>query len=318
MLSDDDIRETVQMDEPNSYLRVALVLIGLLLLTTALLSGTEQPAENAPPPDLAKSPAAAGHSAEEKSHARAITVADVFGTVKVLKPGAAVDAPLAVNTPIQQGFQVSTAADSSASVEFEHDSTAIVGAHSRLIFERLELDANGARLTGMTLKHGLVTLRVVPQRHSAAQKDGSLETAVASATSPRADIYEIKFGDATATVAGKCRFRVDVKGAYVRVEVFKGELLFATPAQSVELGAGKSLEHRLGGTETAFNIHSGIVKDPWDNWASAEEQKVLNEPKQTAGKGQQPEDLDAMIRQRHWESSSPGDRGQPTPSRRRY
>ncbi len=311
MWSRDNTREEVQIPGPNSLLRAILALAGLLLLPPALLHGANPPAESASAPELAN--AAAGHTAEEKSRARAVTVADVFGTVKVTKPGSTVDAPMAVNTPIQQGFQMWTAADSSASVEFEHDSTAILGAHSRVQFEQLELDANGNRLTAIRLKHGLMTLHVLPQRHSVASKSAAAATLANPSPSPRADVYEIKMGDARATTDGKCRFRADVKGGYVRIEVFKGELSFATPTQSIQLGAGKSLEHPVGGTETAFNIQTRIVKDPWDNWAAAEEQKVLSEPNRPGGKERQPQDINSTLALRRMSPNSRDNAGMSPP-----
>ena len=180
----------------------------------------------------------------------------------------------------------------------------------RVLFHQLALDTNGNRLTGITLEHGLATFHLIPQRHSAASNSAPVVANAGLSAAPRSDVYEVKFGDARATVAGKCRFRIDVKGGYVRVEVFKGVLHFITPAQSVALSAGTLLEHRLGGRETAFNLQKRIVKDPWDAWASAEEQKTLSEPKRASCRERQPENLNTILSQRHWNSSSPGDLGQ--------
>ena len=313
MLLAGGIRETLPKGASARYVRVATLLMALLLFSALLVAGTDHPVENGSQPATGNSSATPKPG---KSLARAVTTADVFGTITVKKPGTTYEEKLSLNTPVQEGFEISTRADSSATVEFENDSTAIVGARSRVCFHQLALDANGNRLTGITLEHGLATFHFLPQHHAAASDNAPLVANAGLSAAPRADVYEVKFGDARATVAGKCRFRIDVKGGYVRVEVFKGELHFVTPVQSVALSTGTLLEHRLGSRETAFNLQKGIVKDPWDAWASAEEQKILSEPKRPSGRERQPENLNTILSQRHWNSSSPGDLGQhPHPPR---
>ena len=317
MLSKDNIHSTLHKGGQHPFFSLAIVVAGLILVPAVLFSREDGLPETTTRPDAGNSPAAAVHNAEESSRARAVTVADVIGTVKIKRPGAAHEDPMAVNTPVQAGFQISTSADSTAGVALEHESTAIVGEHSRVLFHQLALDANGNRLTGMTLEAGLATLHFLPQRHSAASKDPHLDTAAALNSSLHGDIFEVRIAEAMVTVVGKCRFRVDVKGGYVRVEVFKGDLVFATPLQSVELAAGQSVEHRLGGRETAFDIHRGIVKDPWDGWVPAEEQKVLSTAKDDA-KNRKPEDLDAILKLRRSYPSTRIGNATPPPRPRRY
>ena len=168
-------------------------------------------------------------------------MADVIGIVKVRRPCMTADDAAAAGMPIQESFDLSSSAESTAGVAFEDDSTAIIGPNSRVLFYLLALDSQGNRLTGVTIEHGLATIHFLPQHHAHAGKGQSEEA------------FEVRVGDAKVTTAGKCRFRVDIKGEYLRVEVFKGQLRFGTPFQSVEIFSGRSVEHKIGGTETAFN-----------------------------------------------------------------
>jgi hypothetical protein len=313
----DNLRRPVQNHKPTRYLRAAVVFT-VLLYPTIALPWTDQPSESSTPPKPEKSSAATTPNLEEKSRARAVAVADVIGTVTIQRPGATAESPMVVSTPIQEGFRITTAAASSTGIQLEHDSTAIVGAHSRVVFDQMELDANGNRLTSMTLQHGLVTVHVLPQRHATASTGAQADSRPNAVVSPGSDIFEIKIAEVRATAEAKCRFRVDVKAGYVRVEVFKGEVNFATPGQSVTLAAGKSLEHKLGRQETAFDIHKGIVKDPWDTWTLTEEQKILSEPKSASHHGRQSDEATALMGQRRSESSSPSANWAPTRVHHRY
>lgn len=62
-----------------------------------------------------------------KSHARVVRLSFVSGTVMVKRPGSAEAEPAMVNTPIQEGFELSTSAAGYAEVEFENGSTARLG-----------------------------------------------------------------------------------------------------------------------------------------------------------------------------------------------
>ena len=76
------------------------------------------------------------------SHVRVVRLSYVSGTVAVKRPGATEWAKALVNTPVQEGFEISTSADSFAEVEFENDSTARLGELSHLAFNQLALDAH--------------------------------------------------------------------------------------------------------------------------------------------------------------------------------
>jgi hypothetical protein len=298
-----------------------LVVAAGLLLPAAFFVQNDLGSENSAQPNTESKvePTEVAQTGGAKSHARAVLLAGLMGKVTFTRPGSAGENPIVVNTPIQEGFRLSSSADSTAIIEFEHDSTALMGTflsgldttalmgqHSELIFNQLALDPNSARLTGMTFEKGLATFHFLPQHHSPFSRDQQGGTGAARDHLTYADVYEIKTAEARVKVDGKCRFRIDVKGGNVRVEVFKGKVLFATPVQSIELTAGESLEHPLGGSETTFNIHKGIVKDTWDHWAEAQEQLVLSESNDASKKGREPEDLRAILKLRRSYPSTHG------------
>jgi hypothetical protein len=288
--------------------RTLLVVVAGLLLPAAFFVQSDLGSENSAQPNTESKvdPTAVAQTGGAKSRARAVLLAGLMGKVTLTRPGSARENPIVVNTPIQEGFRLSSSADSTAIIEFEHDSTALMGQHSELIFNQLALDANGDRLTGMTFEKGLATFHFLPQHHSPSSRDQQGATGAVRDPLTYADVYEIKTAEARVKVDGKCRFRVDVKGGNVRVEVFKGKVLFATPVQSIELTVGESLEHPLGGSETAFNVHKGIVKDTWDRWAEAQEQLVLSESNDASKKGREPEDLRAILKLRRSYPSTHG------------
>jgi hypothetical protein len=160
-----------------------------------------------------------------------------------------------VNTPVQEGFEVSTAADSFAEVEFENGSTARLGELSHLTFDQLALDAEGNKLNRMTFEQGYATFHFVPEKH---------------------DSYSVKVADATLTPSGKSEFRTDFDKGHVRVEVFNGSVEVVARAGSEKLGKDRTLEYDTSTTETevAFNTRRGMVKDDWDKWTEARDSQA--------------------------------------------
>ena len=113
-----------------------------------------------------------------------------------------------MNTPVQEGFEISTSADSFAEVEFENGSTARLGQLSHLAFDQLALDAEGYKLNRMTFEQGYATFHFLPEKH---------------------DAYSVKIAGATLTPSGKSMFRTDLDKGHVRVEVFNGLVEIAGP-----------------------------------------------------------------------------------------
>jgi ferric-dicitrate binding protein FerR (iron transport regulator) len=210
-----------------------------------------------------------------KSHARVVRLSYLSGTVMVKRPGSAEEEKAMVNTPIQEGFELSTSGGSYAEVEFENGSTARIGEFSKLVFHQLALDANGNKLNGMTFEQGYATFHFVPEHSSPSSAKKHGEDGVVYFQPNSSDVYHVKVADATVTADGKCEFRTDLEQDRFRVEVFNGAVDVVTPTQSSKLGEGKILEHKTGDTELALNTQKGIVKDAWDQWTEARDKQVL-------------------------------------------
>jgi hypothetical protein len=202
------------------------------------------------PPALLSKPAA-----EETllSHARVVRLSYVSGTVTLKRPNSPEWENALLNTPLQEGFLLSTFAGGFAEVEFENGSTASLGESSQLLFTQLALSATGGKLNGMTLAQGYGTFHFWPEEN---------------------DHNRVKAGDVTLTPNGKSRFRADLARDRVRLEVFAGSVEAATPTHLATLGEGKTLECLSGSAEQAFNIRAGIDKDAWDKWTEARDKQA--------------------------------------------
>lgn len=182
------------------------------------------------------------------SHVRVVRLSYVSGTVGVKRPASTEWAKAQANTPIQEGFEISTAGHSYAEVEFENGSTVRLGESSKVNFDQLALDADGNKLNGLSFEQGYATFHILPEHH---------------------DAYTVKMAASTVVPTGKAEFRADLGDGKARVEVFSGAVELTTPSQSVKLGKDKTLAFNPGDTEMALDVKQGIVKDSWDNWTSA-------------------------------------------------
>ena len=181
------------------------------------------------------------------SHVRVVRLSYVSGTVAVKRPASTEWAKALVNTPVQEGFELSTSANSYVEVEFENGSTARLGEFSKASFDQLAMDENGNKLNRLTFEKGYATFHFLPEHH---------------------DAYSIKIADTTLAPNGKSEFRADLERGRARVEVFSGSVEVATSSKTVKLGKDKVLEFDPEATEVALNTKQGIVKDSWDKWTS--------------------------------------------------
>jgi hypothetical protein len=199
------------------------------------------------------------------SHVRVVRLSYVSGTVGVKRPASTEWARAQTNTPIQEGFEVSTAAHSYAEVEFENGSTARLGEYSKLSFDQLAMDEDGNKLNRLTFEHGYATFHILPEHH---------------------DAYSVRVADSTIAPNGKSEFRTDLDHGKVRVEVFAGSVEMTTASKTIKLGKDKVVEFDPGATELALNVTEGIVKDPWDKWtASRDTQAQLSVNDQAVSPG---------------------------------
>src|SRR5438094_10390641 len=188
-------------------------------------------------------------AAEEYSRARVVRLSFTEGTVTLQRPDLADWAKAPVNTPIQEGFKLSTAENSFAEVEFENAlSTARLGQLSLLEFNQLALAPDGGTVNRLTLNQGYATFHFVPSEE---------------------DVYEVKAGDATLTPNGKAQFRVDLDEGQVRGAVFKGSVEVSSRKGPQTLTKNMVLYLRAG--EPA-ELAQGITKDDWDAWVAERDQ----------------------------------------------
>jgi hypothetical protein len=196
--------------------------------------------------------AVAAQAEEGYSHVRIVRLSFTEGDVTIQRPDLAEWASAPTNTPIQEGFKLSTAEAGYAEVEFENSSTARVGQLSLLEFTQLALTPGGGKLNRMTLHQGYATFNVIP--------DGD-------------DYYEVTVARATVTPHGKCRFRVDYDQGLVQVKVFKGSVEVVSPEGNGTLGKNSVLLIDPGAAEP-FQLAQGITKDAWDEWVEERENRV--------------------------------------------
>ncbi len=197
---------------------------------------------------------AALFSQQAVSHARVVRLSYVSGTVALKRARASEWTSALVNTPIQEGFELSTAADSFAEVEFEDGATARLGELSKLAFTQLALDAEGNRLTSLTFEEGYATFHFGP-----------------TGRNPNS----VKIADATLTPEGRSEFRTDFREGRIRVEVFLGMVEIVTLQGSVKLSKDKVLEYNPSAPEKAFNLQHGITSDAWDKWVAARDEQEM-------------------------------------------
>ena len=187
------------------------------------------------------------------SHVRVVRLSYVSGTVAIRRSASTEWAKAMVNTPIQEGFSLSTSSNSFAEVEFENGSTARLGELSKIDFSQLAMDAEGNKLNRLTFEQGYATFHFIREHN---------------------DEYTVKAADAILTSNGKSEFRTDLEHNRLRVEVLNGSVDVKGPAESAKLGKGKVL-HFDTQTAEAFNIQNGIEKDSWDKWAEARDTQTL-------------------------------------------
>jgi ferric-dicitrate binding protein FerR (iron transport regulator) len=219
-------------------------------------------------------------SQQALSHVRVVRLSYVSGTVALKRPGSTVWAKALVNTPVQEGFELSTSTGSYAEVVFENGSTARLGELSIVDFSQLALDAEGNKLNHLTFERGHATFHFMPEQQ---------------------DAYSVKIADATLTPGGKSEFRTDLREGRIRVEVFNGSVAVVAASGSVKLGKHKVLEFKTGTTEEVFNIRQGIHKDSWDKWVDARDAQA-----QLALRDQAVSPWDPQLRRRPELRKSPG------------
>ena len=185
------------------------------------------------------------------SYARVVRLSFVEGNVTVQRSDIADWAEAPINTPIQEGFELSTAEGGFAEVEFENGSTVRLGQLSTLEFTQLALDSDGNKINCLTLPKGYATFHAAPEGQ---------------------DVYEVRTANATLTPRGKAMFRADVDSSEERVEVFHGTVEVASSLGSWTL-ANNSVLELSPGTDPPEQLSEGITQDDWDQWVQDRESR---------------------------------------------
>jgi hypothetical protein len=188
-------------------------------------------------------------SGQTYSHARVVRLSFVEGNVTMQRPDIAEWTEAPMNTPIQEGFKLSTAESSFAEVEFENGSTVRLGQLSLLEFTQLALASDGSKINRLTLQMGYATFHAIPEGQ---------------------DVYEVLTSNATLTPGGKALFRVDLDSSEERVEVFKGSVEVTSSLGSWTLARNSVLDLQPGADQPAL-VSEGITQDDWDRWVEERE-----------------------------------------------
>ncbi len=188
--------------------------------------------------------------AQSNSQVRIVRLSFVDGTVTVYRPDVDEWAQAFVNTPIEQGFKVATAANSFAEVEFENGSTARLGESSELDFTNLSLSPEGGKINHMTLVRGYATFAVMPER---------------------GDVYDVQAAGAAYSPVGQSMFRIDMNQGGQRLEVFRGEVGLRSPYGSGTIAKNQVVK-LVPGSANTFQVSDGITEDAWDRWVNKRQQ----------------------------------------------
>src|SRR5579863_8666022 len=94
------------------------------------------------------------------SQARIVRLSFVEGDVTVQRPDVREWAEAPVNTPLQEGFKISTGESSFAEVQFEDGSAIRLGEMGLIDFKKLGMAANGSRINQLELREGYATFHL--------------------------------------------------------------------------------------------------------------------------------------------------------------
>ena len=195
--------------------------------------------------------------AQTNSHARVVRLSFVEGKVNVQRPDVQAWADAPVNTPLQEGFQLSTGENSFAEVEFENGGTICLGEFSLLDLTVLELAPNGGHINHVDIRQGYGTFHPLPSRVEQPLQVGTpLGTLIAE---------------------GGAKFRVDLDQSVARVEVFKGSVQVQSSLGDITIDQDSALVLQPGSSDPTV-VSQGITRDDWDNWVDDREANLEMPP----------------------------------------
>ena len=187
------------------------------------------------------------------SDARIVRLSFVEGNVTVERPDVQTWAEAPVNTPLQQGFKLSTGENSFAEMQFEDGGTVRLGQLGLLKFTELAFAPNGGLINHVDLRQGYATFHPLPSRPGETLKVGT------------------PFG--TLTAPGGTQFRVDLDQGMERVEVIDGEVEVQSSLGDSTLEKDSVLIMQAGAPDPTA-VSQGITKDDWDLWVEDRENQA--------------------------------------------
>jgi hypothetical protein len=191
--------------------------------------------------------------AQGNSHARIVRLSFVEGNVTVQRPDVSAWAEAPVNTPLQEGFQLSTGENSFAEIQFENGGTIRLGQLSLLVFTKLELDPNGGKINQVELRQGYATIHPL--------------------ASDRGESMQVGTPNGTLIAQGGTRFRVDLDQGLERIEVFHGAVEVQSNLGTMTLKKEDVLVMQPGASEPTV-VSQGITEDDWDQWVDDREARL--------------------------------------------
>jgi len=200
---------------------------------------------------------------QNSSNPRIIRLSFVEGNVTIEPPDLQTWAQAPVNTPLEEGFKLSTGDGSFAEVQFENGGTVRLGQFGLLEFTALGLAPDGTKIDHLNLREGYATFHPLPSRIG--------------------ESLDIDTPCARLTAQGGAQFRVDLDQGVERVEVFDGEVSVRSNQGETTL-ARESLLLMRPGTSEPFAVSQGISQDDWDRWVEDREIQLA------AGSGGPPPD----------------------------
>ena len=188
--------------------------------------------------------------AQSYSHARIVRLSFVQGAVTVQSPDVQAWAEAPVNTPLQEGFKLSTGENSFAEIQFENGGAIRLGELALLDLTQLELAPNGGKINHVELRQGYATFHPLPSNLGESLQVGT------------------PYG--TLIAQGGAQFRVDLDQGLERVEVFSGTVEVQSNLGAMTLEKDSVLVMQPGASEPTV-VSQGITKDDWDQWVDDRE-----------------------------------------------
>lgn len=197
------------------------------------------------------------------SDGRVVRLSFVEGNVTVERPDVQTWAEAPVNTPLQEGFKVSTGENSFAEIQFENGGTIRLGQLGLLKLTQLATADDGSEIDHVDLRQGYATFHPLASQLAKSLKVGTPSGMLSA--------------------HGGTEFRVDLDQGMERVEVIDGEVEVQSNLGDSTLDKDSVLIMQPGAADPTA-VSQGITKDDWDQWVEDRENQA------TMGSGGPPPD----------------------------